>query len=70
MQTDLCLIIEEVAESLVDLALEIRYEMIEECADSKDDQIAWLKSSLDQASGSGEYREAAAIAALLHEMTI
>jgi hypothetical protein len=64
------MILESVAETLVDLALEIRYEMIEECADSKAVQIAWLRSALDRTIEANEYREAAAVAALLHEMTI
>jgi hypothetical protein len=70
MSKDTCAIIEAVAEGLLDQALELRYEMIEECSQSKEEQVEWLKDVLDGAISKGEYSEAAAIAALLHEINL
>ncbi len=65
-----CEIIENLAESLVDLALELRYQMIEEGNESKEDQIQFLKEAIDQAHSQGEYKDIMAAAALLEEVSI
>jgi hypothetical protein len=68
MPVDTCLVIENFSNEILDSALELRYEMVEQVGEDRGEQIQFLKECMDGAFGNADYVVIAAAAALLTEI--